>query len=288
MRTTHACMACLASVLAAAPFVLTHCSGGNSSQKLYDAGSASGSGGGFGTSGSGSGSGSGSSSGTSSGTSSGDDAGASSGGSGGSGSGASSSGVGSPDGGQAGEAGASSGGSTCQSPDGGAPCDPGMVGCGSMSCTTASTYCCSDLDGGGTCDPYNGGSCSSGVKYQCNEAADCTSGVCCELDQYGPHSSSCMPSCPAGNFQVCRSDTECGGGDAGGPKKCILQTCPTSAGGGAGGAGFPGGPGGGTPGGGGSSSGGTVATITIEACAYPTTGAMGAVTWGPLPACTAK
>jgi hypothetical protein len=283
MRTTHACMACLASVLAAAPLVLTHCSGSNSSSKLNDAGSGSGSGGSFGSSGSGSGG----SSGTSSGSSGGEDAGASSGGSSGAGSDASSSGVVGQDGGQTGEAGGSSGGgATCQTPDGGAPCDPGIVSCGSMSCTTASTYCCSDLDGGGTCDPYNGGSCASGVKYQCNEAADCMSGVCCEADQYGPHSSSCMPSCPVGNFQVCRTDSECGVSDAGGPKKCILQTCPTSAGGGAGGPGFPGGPGGGSSGG--SSSGGAVATITIEACSYPTTGAMGVVTWGPLPACTAK
>jgi hypothetical protein len=43
---------------------------------------------------------------------------------------------------------------------------------------------------------------------------------------------------------------------------------------------------GGMPGGG--SSGGGTPTVTVEACAYPTTGAGGGVTWGALPNCMAK
>jgi hypothetical protein len=141
------------------------------------------------------------------------------------------------------------------------------VPCGSASCSTATQYCCSNGDGGGTCDPYNGGSCASGVKVSCNEATDCASGVCCEPDQFGPQSTSCMPSCPAGNFQVCRTDSECGGGDSGAPHKCIVQKCPTGPGAGAG-------------------------TITVQACAYFTAGGGfaggGGGTYGPLPLCTAE
>jgi hypothetical protein len=102
------------------------------------------------------------------------------------------------------------------------------------------------------------------VEVSCNEAADCASGVCCAPDQYGPQSTSCMPSCPAGDFQLCRTDSECGSGDSGAPKQCIVQTCPTGPMADAG-------------------------TVTVEACAYYTPGGFGgAGTWGPLPACTAK
>jgi loricrin len=278
MRTTHVCMACLASVLATAPLLLTQCGGsGSSNAKLNGSSSGSGSGG-QGSSSGGSGGGIGPSSG-------GDDAGSTS--SGGSSSGVDSDASGSgavgadgapPGEGGGGSSGGSGGGTSCLAPEGGAPCDPGTVTCGSMSCSTATTECCSNLDGGGTCDPYNGGSCTSGVTYQCNEAADCTSGVCCELDEYGAHSATCMPSCGVGYFQVCRSDSECGTtSDAGAAKKCILQTCPTTE--------------------------GATTTITVEACAYPTVtgggagggfpggaagGGGGTTTYGALPACTAK
>jgi hypothetical protein len=261
MRTTRACLACLASVLAVAPLLLTHCGGGSSSTNKLGSGSGSGSGGT--TSGGGTGS--------SGGCSNDDDAAASSGG--GSDNDGGSSGAAGVDGGAPGEGGAESGSggsSSCQAPEGGAACDPGFVSCGSASCATATTYCCAATgDAGGSCDPYNGGTCTSAVKYQCDEAADCTSGVCCQPLELGPHSTSCMPSCTAGNFQVCRSDSECGTtSDAGAAHKCILQTCPTTT---AGGGGFPGG-------------GGAVTTASLEACAYPGAGG----TWGPLPDCTAK
>jgi hypothetical protein len=58
-----------------------------------------------------------------------------------------------------------------------------------------------------------------------------------------------MASCPAGWFQVCKSDTECGGGhDAGGLNRCVRQTCTQPSG----------------LFGGGSS-------VTVEACAVPAT-----------------
>jgi|HubBroStandDraft_5_1064220.scaffolds.fasta_scaffold210614_2 hypothetical protein len=117
--------------------------------------------------------------------------------------------------------------STCQAPTGGAACDPGIVTCGSTSCSTSSSYCCAD-DDGGACTAYNSAGCpSTDLTLQCDEAADCASGVCCEqamsLGVAGP--TQCMSSCPTGWFQICRSNTECGTGDGGGVNRCVLQTC---------------------------------------------------------------
>ena len=118
--------------------------------------------------------------------------------------------------------------STCQAPTGGAACNPGLVTCGSTSCATSSSFCCEDDDGGGACAAYNSAGCSNGdLTLQCDETADCTSGVCCEeviaLGVAGP--TQCMSSCPSGWFQICKSNTECGTGDGGGVNRCVLQTC---------------------------------------------------------------
>jgi hypothetical protein len=144
--------------------------------------------------------------------------------------------------------------SSCIAPEGGAPCDPGLVSCGGASCTTVSEFCCV---GGGTgatpdiCAAFNGASCpSSALVVACDEAADCSNAVCCEeivgLGVSGP--TQCMTSCPSGWFQVCRSDTECGGGGDGGTNRCIVQTCTQPAG-------LL------TPG----------SSVTVEACAVPAT-----------------
>jgi hypothetical protein len=131
-----------------------------------------------------------------------------------------------------------------------------------MSCNTTTSYCCTAADGG-ACEPYNSGSCST-VKETCNEATDCSSGVCCQALELGPHDTSCKPTCGTGDFQVCRTDGECGSADAGAAsQQCIVQTCPIDTMGG---------------------------TATAEACAYytapgPTNGFMGH--WGALPGCTA-
>jgi hypothetical protein len=121
--------------------------------------------------------------------------------------------------------------SSCQPPQGGSPCDPGLVGCGGSSCTTSSQYCCvaggGDGGPGGTCLAYNNSSCPNGaLTLGCDETSDCASGVCCEqsvaLGVAG--STQCMSSCPSGWFQICKSNTECGGGSSGGGN-CIRQTC---------------------------------------------------------------
>jgi hypothetical protein len=153
---------------------------------------------------------------------------------------------------------AEGGARACLVPDGGAPCNPGTVPCGSTTCNTATEYCCEESNGDGTCDPVNGGSCASGIKVACNEAADCASGVCCQEDTYGPHSATCQTSCPTGYFQVCRTDAECGTDGSGAPQTCIVQLCPPSA--------------------------GAAATVTLEACAYSDLGGP----FGPLPFCVVK
>jgi hypothetical protein len=272
----QAWMICFGPILVAAPVALVQCSSSSSSN--HNTGKMNGSSGG--TSGGASSSGVGTSSG-------GDDGGGTSSGpssSGGS-SGGEEGGL-TGEGGNAGEGGSTSGGPAIPVPEGGAPSDPGQVPCGATSCTTSTQFCCKGTGDGGTatCDSYNSGTCpTTSIQVQCNEAADCMGGVCCQALQYGPHSATCMPSCGTANFQVCRTDGECGAmSDAGAAKRCVVQTCfaqmPVG--------GFPGGPGGGVPGGG--TSGGGTPTVTVEACAYPNVGAGGGVMWGPLPNCTAK
>jgi hypothetical protein len=82
----------------------------------------------------------------------------------------------------------------------------------------------------------------------------------------GQHSTSCKGTCATTDFQLCRTDDECGQGtDAGAAKKCIVQTCHTQMIGAA----------------------CAGATTTLEACAYPTTVGF-TTTWGALPECTAN
>jgi hypothetical protein len=75
-----------------------------------------------------------------------------------------------------------------------------------------------------------------------------------------------MANCPTGDFQVCRTDSECGqNSDAGAAKKCVVQTCSSDC---------------------------PNEHITVEACAYPnvTGGGFGGsmTSWGALPGCTAN
>jgi hypothetical protein len=259
MRTTHAFVACLTTLLAAAPLVLTQCSGTSGGTKV----TAGTDGGNHGSSGGGGGSGGGSSGGNeSSSGGGGDDAETGSSG----GQGTSSGGIGG-DGGETGDGGgaSSSGGTVVQVPEGGAPSQPGMVSCGGTTCETSSSQCCLGADGG-TCTAFNAG-CSSGVTQPCDEAADCINAVCCQPLECGQHSTTCKTTCGTTDFQLCRTDSECGQGtDAGAAKKCIVQTCGTQM--------F------------GAACGGTM--VTVEACAYPGAGGFGSVTYGPLPECTAN
>jgi hypothetical protein len=262
MRTTHAFLASLATMLVGAPLALTQCSGSGSSKVTGGATDGGGSHNG-GSSGGGSSGGSGGQS--SSGGGEDAEADGSSGGTG-----PSSSGAGG-EGGATGEGGASSSGAAAAPvPDGGAPSTPMMVACGSTSCDTSTSQCCLAGDAG-TCTAFTAG--CGGITEPCDEAADCTNAVCCQPLECGMHSTTCKTSCaattadPTTYFQLCRTDSECGATtDAGAAQKCIVQTCGTQ------------------PGLGGTC-GGTM--VKVEACAYPTPGFGGTTTWGPLPECTA-
>jgi hypothetical protein len=263
MKTTHALLAFVTTLL---PLVPLACSG-NGAGKVTGTGD-----GGSTHASSGGGSSGGESSGGSGGPSSsggGDDAEANGSSSGGQG--ASSSGAG--EGGATGEGGASSssGGTVVPVPDGGAPSTPMMVTCGATSCDTGGSMpqqCCVSGDGG-TCTAFTTG-CSSGITVPCDEAADCTGGsVCCQVLECGQHSTSCKTTCATTDFQLCRTDSECGTtSDAGAAKKCIVQMCGSSLVG--------------------PTCGGTM--VKVEACAYPAAGVgFGSpTTWGPLPECTAE
>jgi hypothetical protein len=126
------------------------------------------------------------------------------------------------DGGDAGDAGDEPPG--CSVPAHGANCAPHSVACSSTSCTTPADVCCATSTTSspptGTCVAAST-ACLNTV-IACDEAADCTSGVCCQMPSaLGPGAQTCMASCPALSYQVCRSNTECSG-DAG----CVPQTCP--------------------------------------------------------------
>jgi hypothetical protein len=250
MRAKHA-LVWIAPLVAAAPFVLAHCGGSNSTTVNHgDSGVGTGSG-------SGGGSGGGNSSGGASSSGAGDDSG----------------GTGLRDGSSSGggEAGSSGGGQDSGPPpipvpEGGAPSTPGLVSCGAVSCTTSSQHCCvapgGDAGATRTCEPYNGGNCpANGITLDCLEAADCASGVCCAPLAFGPQSTTCRSSCGTGNFQVCRTDSECAGrGDAGGSGKCVVQVCTDPR---------------------------TMVMTTVEACAAaPAAGQRDA--GGALPFCVAK
>jgi hypothetical protein len=273
MRSNHACLACCVFLFAAGPVALIHCSSSsntNNSGSHGDASSQGSSNGGNSSNGAGSSSGGGTEDGGPSGSSSGITTSSSGGGT--SSSGGGEGGTSSGDGGAS-----SSGGHTTPVPEGGVASDPGVVPCGTSTCTTSTNYCCVSGGDGGTqsCVAYNGGTCGTGsFKIGCNESADCMSGVCCQtiLGIAMVGSTSCMPSCTYGPtqttyYQTCRTDAECGvNSDAGAAAaKCIPQTCtaPNQ---------FGGGP-----------------SIDIEACAYFTRGTGGGPgTWGPLPYCVAK
>jgi hypothetical protein len=106
--------------------------------------------------------------------------------------------------------------------DGGQPSDPGKVNCGTTTCATGTQFCCEHFffDGGNsqTCENI-GTSCGGGgsVSNECNEAADCDGGVCCQT--FGGNQ--CQKSCNGGEHQLCRTESECSKVDGG----CNVLTC---------------------------------------------------------------
>jgi hypothetical protein len=259
MKTTHMGMVSMALLSTAIPLALMHC--GDSNATVRSDGGVTGN----------SSSGSGDTTGTG-GTGADADTGVANGSSG-SGSttvsGAGDAGVvGEAGSGNPGDGGAGSAGKVsaiCQAPEGGAACDPGAVPCGSTMCDTSQTSCCHVTGDAGsdTCVGPNGA--CTGSLVRCNETSDCEKGlVCC--DSYGV--TTCAASCGPYGSQICLSDTECGlQSDAGGAKKCIVQTCGGPA------------PGGGPP----------TPVVTVEACAVQSYGGQNMPsTWGPIYGCTAK
>jgi hypothetical protein len=113
----------------------------------------------------------------------------------------------------------------CDVPTGGLPCDPGNVTCSGAgsSCAISTSYCCENLAGStGTCS-QSGSSCSQSDSLECDETADCNGGVCCMAISVGllgtTVTATCKPSCSNGEFELCRSNTECPSG------KCTPQSC---------------------------------------------------------------
>jgi hypothetical protein len=151
-------------------------------------------------------------------------------------------------------------------PEGGAPSAPGSVQCGGAACDVSqgNSCCVTQTDAGPkeTCSPPNT-PCTGGTKLECDEAADCNGGVCCQTIEgialVG--GTSCMTSCPGGaTFQTCRVDSECGGPDAGASlERCIPQTCTNAN---------------------------PMRSLKIEACAVPP--GPGNPGGGPLAYCTAQ
>jgi hypothetical protein len=94
------------------------------------------------------------------------------------------------------------------------------VGAGAMTCNTTTDLCCAGVmippfqclakspDGGAS-------SCTGALDEGCDGPEDCTSGkLCCGLRNGDRFSSTCLTSCPAGQFELCHNHTQCVGGQA--------------------------------------------------------------------------
>ena len=123
-------------------------------------------------------------------------------------------------------------------PTGGIAVDPGVLTCGEEagSCDTnegGGAGCCSGpgAANGGVCTG-DGEMCPVGTGLvTCNETADCNRGPnggelpCCATihadgGYLGARCSTSALTCPAPTLQLCRTNTECPGGE------CVVQSCP--------------------------------------------------------------
>jgi len=95
------------------------------------------------------------------------------------------------------------------------PAPPGVVKCGTSTCSLLTEQCCAPASGaaGATCQP-TGTSCSE-VTVLCDEEGDCASGeVCCGTAKPGETAkcvpaSACSPDASDGTFVLCSSPTAC-------------------------------------------------------------------------------
>lgn len=111
----------------------------------------------------------------------------------------------------------------CDAPDGGPACTEGRVACGPESCDTTTSVCCIGKDGSiGCASKDEGCGKAAAVTLGCEERADCEAGsVCCSsLDPVTRAPVlACAKTCGTRAIQMCRADSECGGGG------CILHVC---------------------------------------------------------------
>ncbi|MBI5478099.1 MAG: hypothetical protein HY906_04545 [Deltaproteobacteria bacterium] len=109
--------------------------------------------------------------------------------------------------------------------DGGLPPDPGLLGCGSEACTTATQLCCIADNGTVGCVPDSAH--CAGLERACDEAADCAGGDRCCVPMtarvFPAYRTQCAPDCSTSHgffFQVCKTSSECPTG-----VDCLMQRC---------------------------------------------------------------
>lgn len=103
--------------------------------------------------------------------------------------------------------------------------NPGKVNCGTMlDCDAGVNGCCiRQQDGGLTFQCVNFGMCANGVRWECDEPADCLQGICC-IDTNPFVDKQCSQFCGGGDVRACKKNADCPG-DAG---TCGTYTCPNN------------------------------------------------------------
>lgn len=94
---------------------------------------------------------------------------------------------------------------------------PGKVSCGDTQCDTPSNVCCSSTS---LCWASNLVDEKYCFPVACDEAADCSNGQTCCLDNGKRPQSYCAASCKFGDTKLCQSNEECGS------SACEAYTCP--------------------------------------------------------------
>ncbi len=114
---------------------------------------------------------------------------------------------------------AEAGNDATELPESGLPPDRGRTQCGTRTCTLANSVCCYQAASSPACTDKANPSCS-GVLAECDEGADCDSGVCCVTDvrTYGVETA-CKTACGPGEPRACRVSNECSG------RTCVAWGC---------------------------------------------------------------
>lgn len=101
---------------------------------------------------------------------------------------------------------------------------PDQISCGATTCNSTTDVCCIDRNQAQTCIT-KGTTCDQGIAQGCDDKADCTGGdVCCGAQGAAGPAIECKPTC--GSIQgfplpqLCKTDSECGGG-----VPCVTTAC---------------------------------------------------------------